>query len=129
MGWPCLDMDDGPICYLPIYLYALCRVLLFNFLFRNFYIFSILSLQLESEELCYLERINNNMPKKASGNFDQMEYIAEWKSKNMKSVNSSFKSDFVDEFRASCKILGLKQADIIRNAMQETIDKAKKTSE
>ena len=65
------------------------------------------------------------MPKKPSGNFDQMEYIAQWKSEHMKSVNTSFKSDFVDEFRAACKTLGVKQADIVRQAMQDTIDRAK----
>ncbi|QRG86362.1 hypothetical protein [Bulleidia sp. zg-1006] len=65
------------------------------------------------------------MSKKSDSTFDQMAYIADWKRKNMKTINSSFKSDFVDEFREACKSLNIKQSDVIRKAMQETIEKWK----
>jgi len=64
------------------------------------------------------------MPKQKSGEFDQMQYIAEWKKKNMKAVGSQYSSDFVDQFKAACKKLGLVQSDVFRKAMQEVIDKA-----
>lgn len=64
------------------------------------------------------------MSKKSDSTFDQLAYIADWKRKNMKTINSSFKSDFVDEFRKACKSLNIKQSDVIRKAMQEIIDQS-----
>lgn len=58
--------------------------------------------------------------------FNQAEYIKEWRKKNMKQVKSEYKADFVDEFKEACKTLGIKQSDIFRKAMIETIEKAKK---
>lgn len=57
--------------------------------------------------------------------FNQQEYIEEWKKKNMKQIKATYKNDFVDEFKAACKKLGITQSDVIRQAMQEIIDKAK----
>ncbi len=63
------------------------------------------------------------MPKK-NGDFNQNEYIKEWKKKNMKMVRATFKNDFVNEFKEACKTLGISQADAIREAMENTIKKA-----
>ena len=51
-----------------------------------------------------------SMPKKANGEFNQKNYIAEWKRKNMKYVSAAFKSEFVEEFREACKKLNVKLA-------------------
>ena len=56
--------------------------------------------------------------------FDQKKYIAEWKKENMKYVNCAFKAEFVEEFREACRKLGLKQSDVVRTAMEETIKRA-----
>jgi metal-responsive CopG/Arc/MetJ family transcriptional regulator len=68
------------------------------------------------------------MPKQASGNFDQSKYQNDWNKKNMKRVSADYKSDFVDEFKASCKVLDLSQSEVIRDAMQQTIERAKAVS-
>ena len=65
-----------------------------------------------------------SMPKKANGEFNQKNYIAEWKRKNMKYVSAAFKSEFVEEFREACKKLNVKQADLIREMMEKAIKKA-----
>lgn len=57
--------------------------------------------------------------------FNQNEYIKEWKKKNMKQIKVTYKNDFVEEFKEACKKLGITQSDVIRQAMQDTIDKAK----
>ena len=64
------------------------------------------------------------MPKKPSGEFDQMQYIADWKKKNMKSISLRYSSRFVDDFKVACNKLGLVQSDVFRKAMQEVIDEA-----
>lgn len=56
--------------------------------------------------------------------FNENEYKREWKKENMKAVRASFKNDFVDQFKEACKILGITQADAIREAMNITIQKA-----
>ncbi|WP_314231410.1 hypothetical protein [Solobacterium moorei] len=56
--------------------------------------------------------------------FNQKEYIAEWRSKNMMRVSATYKNEFVLAFREACQKLGISQAEVIRNAMQETIYKA-----
>lgn len=66
------------------------------------------------------------MPKKASGNFDQNDYIKKWAKENMKSLNLRYKKELVEEFRNACEKLGVKQSEVVRNAMLETIEKAKK---
>lgn len=58
--------------------------------------------------------------------FNQQQYQNDWNKKNMKSVGSQYKSEFVDEFKAALKILNIKQSQVIRDAMQATIDKANK---
>ena len=57
--------------------------------------------------------------------FNQKEYIAEWRSKNMMRVSATYKNEFVLAFREACQKLGISQAEVIRNAMQGAIDKAK----
>lgn len=57
--------------------------------------------------------------------FNQNKYIADWKKKNMKQVKATYKNDFVDEFKEACNILGITQSEVIREAMQATIGKAK----
>lgn len=44
----------------------------------------------------------------------------------MLQVKASFKTDFVLEFKTACETLGINQADVIREAMILTIEKAKK---
>ena len=56
--------------------------------------------------------------------FDQAKYMREWQKENMKQVKASYKTEFVDEFKEACKKLGIKQSDVIRKAMQHTIEKA-----
>jgi len=58
-------------------------------------------------------------------NFNENEYKREWRKQNMKTIRGTFKNDFVDEFKKACKILGITQADVIREAMNNTIKKAK----
>ncbi|MEG0359890.1 MAG: hypothetical protein RR598_11545 [Anaerorhabdus sp.] len=57
--------------------------------------------------------------------FDKEKYKAEWKKKNMRMVGSQFNIEFVNEFKKACNILVTTQADVIRTAMIETIEKAK----
>lgn len=57
--------------------------------------------------------------------FNQKEYIAEWRSKNMMRVSATYKNEFVLAFREACQKLGISQAEVIRNAMQDAIDKAR----
>lgn len=42
----------------------------------------------------------------------------------MKQVGAAYKIDFVDQFKAACKKLGVSQSEIFRKAMEETIKKA-----
>lgn len=56
--------------------------------------------------------------------FDQAKYMREWQKENMKQVKASYKTEFVDEFKEACKKLEIKQSDVIRKAMQDTIEKA-----
>ena len=65
------------------------------------------------------------MPKKETA-FNQSKYIQEWSKQNMKQVKAQYKADFVDTFKAACATLGVTQSEVIRKAMQETIEKAKK---
>ena len=58
--------------------------------------------------------------------FNQQKYQNDWNKKNMKSVSASYKTEFVEEFRSALKTLGLKQSDVIREMMQEIIEKADK---
>lgn len=64
------------------------------------------------------------MPRKASGEFNQIKYQNDWKKQNMKQVGGSYKTEFVDEFKAACKKLDVSQSEVIRAAMEETIRKA-----
>ena len=64
------------------------------------------------------------MPKTSNGDFNQKEYNAKWRAENMMRVSATYKNEFVLAFREACQKLGVPQADVIRNAMQETIYKA-----
>ena len=46
--------------------------------------------------------------------------------KNMAFVNAKYKKQFVQEFKEACKSLGITQSEVFREAMIETIEKAKK---
>lgn len=46
--------------------------------------------------------------------------------KNIKKLSCSFQKEFVDEFVQACKTLEIKQTDVIKKAMLETIEQAKK---
>lgn len=61
--------------------------------------------------------------------FDQTKYINEWAKDNMATVNAKYKKDFVAEFKEACKTLGIKQSDVIRQSMIETIEKAKRLAQ
>ncbi|EOS60891.1 hypothetical protein [Dubosiella newyorkensis] len=61
--------------------------------------------------------------------FNQHEYQKKWDKENMKSINVSYKTEFVESFREALKVLGLKQSDVIRKAMQAVIDEAEKSSQ
>ena len=50
--------------------------------------------------------------------------MREWQKANMKQVKAAYKIEFVDEFKNACKKLGIKQSEVIRKAMEETIAKA-----
>ncbi len=64
------------------------------------------------------------MPKKASGNFDQVKYQNQWIKENMSEVRARYRNEFVTEFKEACKKLGVSQSEVIRAAMEETIRKA-----
>ncbi|WP_273103012.1 hypothetical protein [Bulleidia extructa] len=59
------------------------------------------------------------------GTFNQREYNAKWRAENMMRVSATYKNDFVLKFREACKELGVSQSEVIRKAMQETIEKWK----
>ena len=46
--------------------------------------------------------------------------------KNMAFVNAKYEKEFVQEFKSACKSLGISQSEVFREAMIETIEKAKK---
>ena len=58
--------------------------------------------------------------------FCQSKYIQEWSKQNMKQVKGQYKAEFVILFKNACNILNLTQSEVIRNAMIETIESAKK---
>ena len=57
--------------------------------------------------------------------FNENQYKRDWRKENMKTVRGTFKNDFVDQFKKACEILGITQSDVIREAMNNTIEKAK----
>lgn len=67
------------------------------------------------------------MPRKTKDGqpFDDVAYRQEWNRKNMKSVGASYRADFVDEYKAAAKKLGLKTSDLIRKVMEDVIEQAK----
>ncbi len=44
-------------------------------------------------------------------------------------VSARFKNEFAEEFKQACKALGVSQADVIRDAMNQTIEKANALNE
>ena len=60
--------------------------------------------------------------------FDNEKYKQEWKKANMLQVKAAFKADFVKDFREACDLLNIKQSDVIRQAMIDTINYAKSIS-
>ena len=57
--------------------------------------------------------------------FNQYKYMNDWKKDNMSHVGAQYKKDFVDEFKIACKGLGISQSEVIRKAMEETIERYK----
>lgn len=57
--------------------------------------------------------------------FDQSKYNTKWQKENMLSISLRYNKAFVLEFREALKKLGLSQSDVIRETMQEIIDRAK----
>ena len=47
----------------------------------------------------------------------------------MATVMGKYKKEFVAEFKDACKILGIKQSEVLRKAMVDTINKAKEKAE
>lgn len=45
----------------------------------------------------------------------------QWSKKNLKSISQRFKKEFVDEFRDACDRQGIKQSQVIKEAMINTI--------
>ena len=64
------------------------------------------------------------MTKTSNGDFNHKEYNAKWRAENMMRVSATYKNEFVLAFREACHKLGVSQAEVIRNAMQEVIEKA-----
>lgn len=58
--------------------------------------------------------------------FNQQEYTSDWDKNNMAMITAKYKKEFVSEFKAACKELGLTQSEVIREAMMNTISKTKK---
>lgn len=67
------------------------------------------------------------MPRKPKDGetFDPVAYRQEWNRQNMKSVGASFKADFVIEYKEAAKKFGMKTSDLIRQMMQDVIDRSK----
>lgn len=57
---------------------------------------------------------------------DKYQAQKKYAKKNIKKLSCSFNKEFVDQFRDACKSLDITQSDVIRQVMQETIDKAQK---
>lgn len=49
-----------------------------------------------------------------------------WIKENCTRVGGTYPKDFAQRFKDACKFLGVSQAEVIRQAMQETIEKAQK---
>lgn len=49
-----------------------------------------------------------------------------YQKENMSQIKASYKKEFVEEFKESCKKLEITQSQVIREAMQKTIKKAQK---
>ena len=61
--------------------------------------------------------------------FNQNSYIASWQKENMASVSAKYKKEFVQDFKRACSVLGLKQSEVFRKAMEEVIETAKEKKE
>lgn len=57
--------------------------------------------------------------------FNQKKYIQEWQKENMASVSCRYNKGFVEEFKEACKKLNISQSQVIKKAMEDTINKTK----
>lgn len=57
---------------------------------------------------------------------DKYKAQEKYQKEKMLTVNTKYKKDFVLEYREALKTLNYKNSDVIREAMQKVIDKAKK---
>jgi len=69
------------------------------------------------------------MPKTKKKSTSQSRYVYEWSRKNMKQINFCYKKEFVEEFNAACKQLGLVKSQIVKDLMKKTIKKAQKQAQ
>ncbi len=58
--------------------------------------------------------------------FDEAKYKQKWAKENMKQVKASYKAEFVNQFKEACESLNIKQSDVIRQAMKDTIERSRK---
>lgn len=66
------------------------------------------------------------MPRKPSGEFNPVQYRNNWNKGNMLRLSVAYSSDFVTQFKEACSVLGVSQSSVFREAMQKTIEEAKK---
>ncbi len=52
-----------------------------------------------------------------------------YQKEKMGTVLVKYRKDFVDEFKEACNTLGVSQSAIVREAMEATIERAKKSTE
>lgn len=57
---------------------------------------------------------------------DKYKAQKEYAKKNIKKLSCSFPKEFVETFAQACRDQGIKQADVIRSAMNEVINNGKK---
>lgn len=78
------------------------------------------------ESLNYLNKTNVEYLRYKLTDDNQRKANDKYDKNNMSVVSGKFKKEFVNEFKEACSVLNIKQSDVFRKAMQETIDKAKK---
>ncbi|WP_300628612.1 hypothetical protein [uncultured Thomasclavelia sp.] len=78
------------------------------------------------ESLNYLNETNVDYLRYKLTDDNQRKANDKYDKNNMSVVSGKFKKEFVNEFKEACSVLNIKQSDVFRKAMQETIDKAKK---
>lgn len=78
------------------------------------------------ESLNYLNETNVDYLRYTLTDDSQRKANDKYDKNNMSVVSGKYKTEFVNEFKEACSILDIKQSDVFRKAMKETIDRAKK---